>query len=104
MRDADRQKIIRQCLRNKRRAQEQLYQSCFPLLMSICLRYQKNRSDAVALLNEGFLKILTQLERYQMERSFEAWISTIMVRTAIDQYRKERHYREQTELTDDLPS
>jgi RNA polymerase sigma factor, sigma-70 family len=104
MRDADRQKIIRQCLRNKRRAQEQLYQSCFPLLMSICLRYQKNRSDAVALLNEGFLKILTQLERYQMERSFEAWICTIMVRTAIDQYRKERHYREQTELTDDLPS
>lgn len=103
MRDAERQKIIRQCLRNKRRAQEQLYQSCFPLLMSICLRYHKNRSDAVALLNEGFLKILTQLNRYQMERSFEAWISTIMVRTAIDHYRRERHYREQVEITDDLP-
>lgn len=55
--------------------------------MLICNRYKRNREDALALLNTGFLKILTHLDSYDSSQNFFPWASTIMVRTAIDDYR-----------------
>lgn len=77
--------------------------------MRICLRYQRNRDDAVALLNDGFLKVLSGLESFDQQRSFVSWINTVMIRTAIDHYRKERkhidnlHYLDEEQRMEDLP-
>jgi RNA polymerase sigma factor (sigma-70 family) len=91
-------KIIRKCRKNDRRAQSDLYQTCFAYLLSICFRYKRNREDAVALLNEGFLKVLLNLDQYNEQREFFSWIGTIMVHTAIDDFRKNRKYLEQTDF------
>lgn len=82
--------VIQQCRKNNRRAQFELYQHCFDRLMLTCNRYKKNREDALALLNAGFLKILTNLDKYDDRQSFMPWASTIMVRTAIDDFRKNK--------------
>lgn len=82
--------VIQKCRNNNRRAQFDLYQHCFDRLMLTCNRYKKNREDALALLNAGFLKILTNLDKYDDNQSFMPWASTIMVRTAIDDFRKNK--------------
>lgn len=92
---------ITKCKKNNRKAQFELYQLCYAPLMKICWRYKRNKDDALALLNEGFLKILLSLESYKEAEAFFPWANTIMVRTAIDEFRKTKTYRTETELTED---
>lgn len=91
-------KIIRSCIKNDRKAQSELYQHCFAYLLAICFRYKRNREDAVALLNEGFLKVLLNLKEYDESRDFFSWIATIMVNSAIDDFRKNKTYQQQTDF------
>lgn len=87
---------IRKCRKGSRRAQFDLYKLCFDFLMITCNRFTNSREDALALLNQGFLKILTKLDSYDDEKDFFPWISTIMVRTAIDEYRSKKTYKSET--------
>jgi RNA polymerase sigma-70 factor (ECF subfamily) len=43
--------------------------------------------DAEQLLNDGFLKIFTQIEKYSSIGSFEGWMKKIMVNTCLDYLR-----------------
>jgi len=99
--DKELKKILKRCLKKDRRAQFKLYHRSYGFLMSICMRYQKNRDEAEALLNEGFLKVLLNLDSYDFDREYQAWASTIMIRTAIDQYRAEKSYQQNTDLQED---
>jgi RNA polymerase sigma factor (sigma-70 family) len=92
--------ILKGCLRNDRKAQAALYKRCFNLLMGVCVRYVKNDEEARALLNTGFLKILTHLDRYRKEVPFEAWSRRIMINTIIDQYRRDKKHRDHMVYTD----
>lgn len=83
----DLQKVIAKCRQGDRRAQFELYQDCFDHLMLICNRYKRNREDALALLNTGFLKILNNLDKYDSGQKFYPWAATIVIRTAIDDFR-----------------
>lgn len=61
--------------------------------MSICLRYSKTREEAVEIVNDGYVKIFTKIDKYTRGKSFKAWLRKIMVNSAIDYYRKhEKHY------------
>lgn len=55
--------------------------------MRICLRYAKSKDEAIEMVNDGFMKVFTNMHRYDRERSFNAWVSTIMINTSIDYYR-----------------
>ena len=86
--------------RGDRKAQYALYRVCFPVLMAVCTRYRRDEQEAVAALNSGFLKIVQHLDRYrQDEVPFEAWIRRIMINTAIDEFRREKKWRELTVFT-----
>ena len=80
--------LLEACKRGERKAQFELYQLCYGILMSVCFRYERNKEDAEFLLNKAFLKILTNLESYADNVPFEAWIRRITINTAIDEYRK----------------
>lgn len=86
--------LLKSCLENDRRAQHLLYKECFSFLMRVGYRYAKDKDDAVSLLNLAFLKILTQLEKYNEDIQFEFWAKKIMVNTVIDEYRKKKKYDE----------
>lgn len=93
--------LLAACIRRDRRAEERLYRKLHPLMMSICSRYERNRQDAVARMNEGFLKILLNLERRRPEVPFDAWVRRIMINTVIDHYRKTQAQRDTERL--DVP-
>lgn len=93
-------KLLRDASKGDSRAQYRLYRWCFPILMSVCSRYRNVEADAVAMLNEGFLKIVTNLDKYREEQPFEAWIKRIMINTLIDDFRKNRQVKELVEYHD----
>lgn len=92
--------LLQACRQNDRKAQSQLYKSCFGLLMSVCIRYKNDEAEARAVLNQGFLKILTNLDKYDSKIPFEAWIRRIMINTIIDEFRKYKKHKERTQYTD----
>jgi RNA polymerase sigma factor (sigma-70 family) len=82
--------LIGNCLRGDRRAEYELYKRTFPYLMSICIRYTRQEDKAKEVLNQGFLRILTHLEKYNKDIPFKAWIRRVMINTLINEFKKEK--------------
>ncbi|GAB4416584.1 MAG: sigma-70 family RNA polymerase sigma factor [Bacteroidia bacterium] len=93
-------RLIAACKRSDRKAQAELYRHCYQVLMGVCMRYAGQKDEAVAALNLGFLKILDKLDTWQKGVPFEAWIRRIMINTLIDEFRRNRRYREQMSVVD----
>jgi RNA polymerase sigma-70 factor (ECF subfamily) len=58
------------------------------LVFPVCLRFAKNRQQAEEILQEGFLKVFTNLYQYKAIGSFEGWLRKIMVNTALAMLKK----------------
>jgi len=59
-------------------------------MMVLCKSYTKNGEDAIEVLQDGFLKIFQQINKYDASKSsIYTWMRTIMVRTAVDFLRKQ---------------
>jgi RNA polymerase sigma-70 factor (ECF subfamily) len=86
--------LISQCIKRDRKAEYELYKNTYSYLMSICLRYTKDKDTASVMLNTGFMKILSNLEKYNLAIPFKVWIRKIMVNTLIDEYRKNKREKE----------
>jgi RNA polymerase sigma factor (sigma-70 family) len=86
--------LIALCIKQDRKAEYELYKLTYSYLMSICMRYSRDKDSASAALNMGYLKILNNLKTYRPEIPFKAWIRRIMVNTLIDEYRKNKRERE----------
>jgi|SRR5436190_4663584 len=84
------QDLVKGCIRNDRRVQEALYKQYCSSMSIICRSYAKNEQDAIEVLQDGFLKIFQQIDRYDSTRaSIYTWMRTIMIRTAIDFLRRQ---------------
>jgi RNA polymerase sigma factor (sigma-70 family) len=80
-------KLINGCLDNERSAQQQLYKAYYGKMMAMCMRYMRNRDDAMEVLNMGFLKVYKSLDSYGFNGSFDGWIYRIIYHTVIDRLR-----------------
>ncbi|WP_245820765.1 RNA polymerase sigma factor [Saccharicrinis aurantiacus] len=80
--------IIKQCRKNKPAAQKELYQLFSPRLFGVCLQYCKDRTEAEDNLQEGFIKIFSNIKQFNFQGSFEGWMRRIMVNTIIASFRK----------------
>ena len=93
--------LLKACRKNKRSAQEKLYQACFQFLMPVCMRYHRNEEDARAIYNVAYMKIIKNLDKIDLEETpFAAWAKRIMTNTLIDEYRKNKKYRERISKRD----
>lgn len=91
--------ILQGCLRGNRNSQRKLYEHFYGYAMNICLRYSKNREEAVEILNDAFLKALTKLEQYDPVYPFRGWLRRILIHSAIDYHRKNHKHADHLELT-----
>ena len=85
--------LITACIRGERRAQYALYKVLHPLMLAICTRYEKDRQEAAALMNQGFLKVLDNLKNRPAHVPFEPWVRRITINTVIDAYRRSKDRR-----------
>jgi RNA polymerase sigma-70 factor (ECF subfamily) len=91
------QEIIAGCKKQNRSLQEYLYQQQYSTLLKVCARYAKNMSDAEQLLNDGFLKIFTAIDKYNNTGSFVGWMKKIMVNTCLD-YLRSNYLKEELSI------
>ncbi len=95
------QELLKSCIKDDRKAIEQLYKHCFQSLMPICFRYHNNEEDARSSLNIGFVKIVGALKDVNLEGfNFGGWSKRIMNNTLIDEYRKKKKHNERYTSTD----
>lgn len=92
--------LLVRCRKNDRKSHNELYRHCYGFIMSICLRYTSNREDAEALLNQSFLKIITNLDKYKEDIPFGSWVNRVTVNTIIDEFRRDKKRREHMQETD----
>jgi RNA polymerase sigma factor (sigma-70 family) len=87
------EKVIADCIENKRKAQIDLYNHYAPMLLAICGRYIADKSEAEDILQDSFLKILKNIKEYEGKGQFENWMRRIVINTAITHYHREKkHY------------
>src|ERR1700744_4950451 len=87
MGDEDLHQLIRGCIKQDRKCQKMLYKTFYGFAMGICLRYATDRDEAAEVMNQGFFKVFTHIESYDMARPFKAWLGKIMMNVSIDYYR-----------------
>lgn len=81
------QELITGCRQKSRAIQGYLYKTYYSTFLKVCARYAKDMQDAEQLLNDGFLKVFTQVEHFKNAGSFEGWMRRIMVNTCLDYLR-----------------
>lgn len=86
--------LIHRIKQKEKKAQEEFYKKYSPQMFRLVYRYVKNESDASDVLNMGFFKIFTGINRfiYTSEISFQAWMKKIIVNESLMFLRKENRF------------
>jgi RNA polymerase sigma-70 factor (ECF subfamily) len=91
------EKLIKKAIQNNREAQQRLYYLHAPKMLSVCRYYIKDLQFAEDVMLNGFLKVFTNLNKFENKGSFEGWIRRIMIRESISYLRKKQHIEFATE-------
>ena len=89
----DEKQLIASCLKGERLAQKKLYDQYSGKMMGVCLRYANDRETAADLLQDGFVKVFTNLSSYTGAGSFEGWMRRVFVNCALEYIRKRSEER-----------
>jgi RNA polymerase sigma factor (sigma-70 family) len=81
-------KIIQGCIRKSEKSQELLYKKFFGYALSIALIYNSQRNDALEVVDDSFVKVFTEIEKFDESQSFKGWLRKIVINTSIDLFRK----------------
>jgi len=90
--------LLAGCLKNNAAAQEALYSRFSPRMLGVCYRFGKNREDAEDMLQEGFIKVFTQIHQYRNEGALEGWIRRIIVHTCINHLKKNKKFSDSLDI------
>lgn len=85
------EELVDGCLAGDRRSQQRIYELFYGKMLSVCLRYTKNTDQAKDILQDGFIKVFSSMEKFNRAGSLEGWIRRIMVNTAIDHFRRTKN-------------
>lgn len=88
---AEKIKLIK---KNDRRVIGELYTDSFNILMSSAVRYHKNKEDQMNIVNNTFIKIITNIDQFKVGTSYYAWIKKIVSNEIIDNFRRNKHYKD----------
>lgn len=92
------EEMVKGCLDDNPLAQAELYATFSPKMLPVCYRYAMSKEDAEDMLQEGFIRIFTQIQSFENKGSFEGWVRRIIVNTCINFLKKNKKFSDQTEL------
>ncbi len=94
------EEIIKGCKKNSRKFQEILYLNYFDKMYGMCLRHTTDNEIAMSVLNDGFLKVFKNIDKYRYDGSFENWLRKVIYNTLRDYYRKKSNNQKFLEIFD----
>ena len=83
--------IIKACLKGDRAAQKRFYQIFSDKMYGVCFRYTNNEDEAKDILQDGFIKVFLNLNKFNNKGSLEGWIRRIIVNTALERFRDKNY-------------
>ena len=92
------QAIITGCLHNDAAAQRELYNRYSPKMLSVCYRFGQSREDAEDMLQEGFIRVFSQIHQFRNQGAFEGWVRRIIVHTCINVLKKNKKFNESVDI------
>ncbi len=90
--------LLQGCLQNNAAAQRTLYEKFSSKMLAVCYRYAQNREDAEDMLQEGFIKVFSQIHTFQNRGALEGWIRRITVHTCINVLKKNKRFNESVDI------
>ena len=87
------QLLVKECLKNNRASQKQLYNQFADVMLGVCYRYTKSLADAEDVLQEGFIRVFKNLHQFKFEGELGAWIRRVMVTTALNYLKRNAKYQ-----------
>lgn len=84
----DLRELVEACVNKERKAQHTFFKMYYGKMLSVCLRYIKDRDSAQEVVQDGFIKVFDKLELFDFRGSIEGWMRRIFSNTAIDAIRK----------------
>jgi RNA polymerase sigma-70 factor (ECF subfamily) len=82
--------VIRLAVENNRQAQQKLYARFSPKMLSVCRQYIKDIHQAEDVMITAFMKVFSNLKRFEYKGSFEGWIRRIMINECISFIRAQK--------------
>ncbi len=70
-----------------------LYKFTYNKIMSIAVRYYVNEEDKVTIINNSFMKIINNIEKFELGTSYFSWVNRIVYNEIISAHRKEKNYK-----------
>ena len=90
--------ILQGCVQNNAAAQKALYLKYSAKMLVVCYRYAHSREDAEDMLQEGLIKVFSQIHTFESRGSLEGWIRRIIVHTCINNLKKNKRFNESVDL------
>ena len=78
------EKLVKNCIKGDRKSQHIFYKMFYSKMLSLCMRYASNYSEAQDLFHDGFIKVFSKLQSFENKGSLEGWVRRIIVNNAID--------------------
>ncbi len=94
------EELIKQCIKNNRAAQNELFRMYKDTLYFTSLKYCRNNVDAEDNLHDAFIIIFQKIKTYKNKGSFEGWMKRITIYKAIDKYKTQKPVN--IEINDDI--
>jgi len=83
-------RLIADCLSGDRTAQKKLFDRYAPKMLGVSRRYVKDPAEAEDVMIRAMYKVLTKLETFDGNGSFEGWVRRITVNEALMHLRKRK--------------
>jgi RNA polymerase sigma-70 factor (ECF subfamily) len=100
--NTDLKRLIAGCLAGDRSCQKEVYSIYSPSMMSLCMRYTKDRQEAEEVLQDGFLQVYRRIQQFKNTGTFEGWLRKIMINCALQKYRRKPNRLSTVAISEEL--
>lgn len=85
--------LVRRALNDDRRAFDGLVQRHYDIMFRMAYKWSGNRDAAADITHNAFLKMAANLHRFRGGSAFRTWLCRIVINTAKDWTKSQRHYQ-----------
>lgn len=93
-------RVLKGCRNNIRADQETLYRFYFPKAQHLVRRFTQDEDFIITIINDSFLKVFKQIDKYEGKGSFEGWMRRIVYHSVSDFFRKQNRYTKNMHLVE----
>jgi len=89
--EEDISQLVKDCIKNDRKAQERLYRNYYRAMMNLCLRYCQPEDEALSVLNMAFYKVFKNIGQYDPSKAqLYTWMRKIVINECFNHLRLEK--------------